>query len=459
MDIQENKNRNVHKNEKPSGKRPVRKTTAAASRSRRATHASRQKRWREQKRRRQRQLMIEFTIIGIVVAAVILFGIFKIFHPGSSHQAASASTEQAAAAVTSQAAAGSTAGEEAEKKAEEEAKAEAEEKAKAEEEAKAEAEAKAKAEEEAKSEAEAKAKAEEEAKAKEEAKKKAEAEAKAALSPEVASFAVGYSPKKTDKTRTIDDPYFNSLFAVLIDVDTNTIIAGKESGSKMYPASMTKILTVLTAADYVSDLDEQVTVPQEAIDYAYEAGCSTAGYEPEEVTTVRDLFYGTILPSGADAAYTLAVYCAGSQEEFVSRMNAKAEALGLSDSCHFTNCIGLYNDDLYCTAIDMAMILKAAVENDFCREVLSTHHYILSSSEIHPDGLDLSNMFLRRIEDKETPGEVVAAKTGFVTEAGSCAASYFVSDSGHHYICVTGFALDQYICIDDHVFIYNNYTE
>ncbi len=275
----------------------------------------------------------------------------------------------------------------------------------------------------------------------------------------MASFAVGYSPKKTDKTRTIDDPYFNSLFAVLIDVDTNTIIAGKESGSKMYPASMTKILTVLTAADYVSDLDEQVTVPQEAIDYAYETGCSTAGYEPEEVTTVRDLFYGTILPSGADAAYTLAVYCAGSQEEFVSRMNAKAEALGLSDSCHFTNCIGLYNDDLYCTAIDMAMILKAAVENDFCREVLSTHHYILSSSEIHPDGLDLSNMFLRRIEDKETPGEVVAAKTGFVTEAGSCAASYFVSDSGHHYICVTGFALDQYICIDDHVFIYNNYTE
>ena len=245
MDIQENKNRNVHKNEKPSGKRPVRKTTADASRSRRATHASRQKRWREQKRRRQRQLMIEFTIIGIVVAAVILFGIFKIFHPGSSHQAASASTEQAAAAVTSQAAAGSTAGEEAEKKAEEEAKAEAEEKAKAEEEAKAEAEAKAKAEEEAKAEAEAKAKAEEEAKAKEEAKKKAEAEAKAALSPEVASFAVGYSPKKTDKTRTIDDPYFNSLFAVLIDVDTNTIIAGKESGSKMYPASMTKILTRL----------------------------------------------------------------------------------------------------------------------------------------------------------------------------------------------------------------------
>ena len=457
MDIQENTNRNARKKERSSGKRTARKAPSGTSRTRRTTQASRQKRWREQKRRRQRQLMAEFTVIGIVVAAVILFGIFKIFHPGGSHQAAAASAGQTAAADPSQAAAGSTTGEEAAKKAaaekKEEAKAEEEAKAKAEEEAKAKAEEEAKA----KAEEEAKAKAEEEAKAK--AEEEAKAKAKAGLSPEVASFANGYSPKKADNIKTIDDPNFNSLFAVLIDVDTNTIVAQKECDSKMYPASMTKILTVLTAADYVSDLDEQVTVPQEAIDYAYETGCSTAGYEPEEVTTVRDLFYGTILPSGADAAYTLAVYCAGSQEEFVDRMNAKAEALGLSDTCHFTNCIGLYNDDLYCTAVDMGMILKAAVENDFCREVLSTHHYILSSSDIHPDGLDLSNMFLRRIEDKETPGEVVAAKTGFVTEAGSCAASYFVSDSGHHYVCVTGFALDQFICIDDHVFIYNNYTE
>ena len=449
MDIQENTNRNARKKERSFGKRTARKAPSGTSRTRRTPQASRQKRWREQKRRRQRQLMAEFTVIGIVVAAVILFGIFKIFHPGGSHQAAAASAGQTAAADPSQAAAGSTTGEEAAKKAAAEKK----------EEAKAEEEAKAKAEEEAKAKAEeeAKAKAEEEAKAK--AEEEAKAKARAGRSPEVASFANGYSPKKADNIKTIDDPNFNSLFAVLIDVDTNTIVAQKECDSKMYPASMTKILTVLTAADYVSNLDEQVTVPQEAIDYAYETGCSTAGYEPEEVTTVRDLFYGTILPSGADAAYTLAVYCAGSQEEFVDRMNAKAEALGLSDTCHFTNCIGLYNDDLYCTAVDMGMILKAAVENDFCREVLSTHHYILSSSDIHPDGLDLSNMFLRRIEDKETPGEVVAAKTGFVTEAGSCAASYFVSDSGHHYVCVTGFALDQFICIDDHVFIYNNYTE
>ena len=457
MDIQENTNRNARKKERSFGKRTARKAPSGTSRTRRTTLASRQKRWREQKRRRQRQLMAEFTVIGIVVAAVILFGIFKIFHPGGSHQAAAASAGQTAAADPSQAAAGSTTGEEAAKKAaaekKEEAKAEEEAKAKAEEEAKAKAEEEAKA----KAEEEAKAKAEEEAKAK--AEEEAKAKARAGRSTEVASFANGYSPKKADNIKTIDDPNFNSLFAVLIDVDTNTIVAQKECDSKMYPASMTKILTVLTAADYVSNLDEQVTVPQEAIDYAYETGCSTAGYEPEEVTTVRDLFYGTILPSGADAAYTLAVYCAGSQEEFVDRMNAKAEALGLSDTCHFTNCIGLYNDDLYCTAVDMGMILKAAVENDFCREVLSTHHYILSSSDIHPDGLDLSNMFLRRIEDKETPGEVVAAKTGFVTEAGSCAASYFVSDSGHHYVCVTGFALDQFICIDDHVFIYNNYTE
>ena len=67
--------------------------------------------------------------------------------------------------------------------------------------------------------------------------------------------------------------------------------------------------------------------------------------------------------------------------------------------------------------------------------------------------------FLRRIEDKETNGEVVAAKTGFVKEAGNCAASYQVSDDGGHYICVTANAWSAWRCIYDHVEIYTTYTE
>ena len=107
-------------------------------------------------------------------------------------------------------------------------------------------------------------------------------------------------------------------------------------------------------------------------------------------------------------------------------MNEKLEQLGLSDTAHMTNCVGIYDEEHYCSVYDMAMILEAAIENDFCREVLSAHTYTTSKTQQHPDGIDLSNWFLRRIEDKDTGGEVVCGKTGFVNQSRNCAASYGV---------------------------------
>ena len=107
----------------------------------------------------------------------------------------------------------------------------------------------------------------------------------------------------------------------------------------------------------------------------------------------------------------------------------------------------------------MAVILKAAMENELCREVMSAHTYTTSSTEQHPEGIQISNWFLRRIEDKETNGEVVCAKTGYVVQSGNCAASYGVTNSGKHYICVTANAHSGWRCIYDHVEIYKTYTE
>ena len=123
--------------------------------------------------------------------------------------------------------------------------------------------------------------------------------------------------------------------------------------------------------------------------------------------------YGTILPSGGDAALALAEYVAGSHDKFVDMMNDKLKELGLSDTAHFTNCVGIYDDDHYCTLSDMAMIMKAAVENDLAKEILKTHIYTTSQTPEHPEGIEISNWFLRRIEDKDTGGEVICAKTGF----------------------------------------------
>ncbi|MBF0998549.1 MAG: hypothetical protein HXK80_01010 [Lachnospiraceae bacterium] len=144
---------------------------------------------------------------------------------------------------------------------------------------------------------------------------------------------------------------------------------------------------------------------------------------------------------------------------FVSLMNEKVKELGLSNDTHFTNVIGVYDDENYCTAQSMAMIMKAAMENRICRDVMSAHRYQTQPTPEHPDGLNLSNLFLRRIEDKEMPGEVICAKTGFVNESGSCAASYFISNTGRHYICVTGNAHSSWRCIYDHVTIYNRYAK
>ena len=249
-----------------------------------------------------------------------------------------------------------------------------------------------------------------------------------------------------------------SDYSVLIDADEGTVVAAKDADIRIYPASMTKILTVLVAAEHVTDLDDLYMMDISITDYVYKHDCSAVGFSLGERVTVRDLMYGTILPSGADAALALAEYVAGSEELFVDMRNDKLEELGLSDTAHFTNCIGVYDDDHYCTLTDMAMIMKAAVENDLARQIMNTRIYTTSSTEEHPDGIEISNWFIRRIEDKDVHGQVMCAKTGFVNESGCCAASYQVSNEGKHYICVTGNAWSAWRCIYDHVAMYDAYT-
>ena len=250
---------------------------------------------------------------------------------------------------------------------------------------------------------------------------------------------------------------FSSGYAILIDLNTDHILAEKEAKTVINPASMTKILTVLVAAEHVKNLDDTVIFTPEIADYCYQHDCSTVGFSPGETVSVRDLFYGTVLPSGADAALSLANYVAGSQEAFVELMNQKLEELGLSGTAHFTNCIGLYDPNHHCTVYDMAMILKAAVKNDLCRQVLSAHTYTTTATKEHPGGILISNWFLRRIEDKDTGGLTIqCAKTGFVTQSGSCAASY-AAGGGREYLCVTGDAHSSWRCIYDHVELYQRF--
>lgn len=241
---------------------------------------------------------------------------------------------------------------------------------------------------------------------------------------------------------------------IFIDVESGRILAQQESRMRISPASMTKILTILVAAEHITDADDTFEITIDITDYSFSHRCSNVGFEVGERVTVRDLFYGTILPSGADAAVGLAKYAAGSQEEFVKLMNEKLDELGLSETSHFTNCVGVYDDNHYSTVYDMAVIMKAAYDNPFCREILSRHTYTTSSTPEHPDGIPLSNLFLRRIEDRDTHGEVLCAKTGYVDQSGSCAASLSIGNDGKQYICVSAHSTSSWRCISDHVAFY-----
>ena len=268
-----------------------------------------------------------------------------------------------------------------------------------------------------------------------------------------------YSFAVAEDAVTIYSEEVISTHALLVDVSTDTIVASKGAFERISPASMTKVLTVLVAAEQITeaDLDDTFTMTLEITDYAYVNDCSSVGFLNDEVVTVRDLFYGTILPSGGDAAVGLATYIAGSHEAFVEMMNEKLEELGLSETAHFTNCVGLYDDEHYCTLYDMAIIMRAAMENELCREFLSCHTYTTAPTEQHPEGIIISNWFLRRIEDKETGGEVIGAKTGYVVQSQNCAVSYGTFAGGTPYICVTAGSTSSWRCIYDQVEIFNRY--
>lgn len=267
-----------------------------------------------------------------------------------------------------------------------------------------------------------------------------------------------YYASRTDTTKQFSDDIL-SEYGVLIDLKNNAIIAERNADARIVPASMTKVMTILVAAEKTGDWEEEVTVTQDMIDYCFKNDCSTAGFEADEKVPLKDLFYGSILPSGGEAAVGLAIHTAGSQEAFVLMMNDKLKEMELDSTAHFTNCIGIYDEDHYCTSYDMAMIMEAAMENEKCREVLSAHTYNTAITEQHPEGLLLSNWFLRKIEDKDAGLTVVGAKTGYVVQSENCGVSLGKNSNGDEFICVTARTYSGWRCIYDHVAAYKNYTE
>ena len=222
---------------------------------------------------------------------------------------------------------------------------------------------------------------------------------------------------------------------------------------------MTKVMTLLVACEHIADLNEKLEITQDIVDYVKKEGASNCGFKAGEQVTMLDLLYGLILPSGADAALALVRRIAGSEEQFVALMNQKAQQLGISATTHFTNCTGLYNDNHYSTAEDMAIIMRAASQNSVAATILTTRSYTTQANNKRTTGLSFSNLFLKRIDTQTTGGQVNFAKTGYVAKAGNCAVSYFPAASGRHYICVTGKTSGAWNVVTAHAALYSQYAK
>ncbi len=264
---------------------------------------------------------------------------------------------------------------------------------------------------------------------------------------------VNYYPETTQATRAFKTS-LTSEYAILVDVKNNTVIADKNGDAVMYPASMTKVLTLLVAVEKIEDLNDTFTMTSEIVNSCYKDEASVAGFVAEEKVKIIDLLYGVVLPSGADATMGLAEYLCGSEEAFVELMNKKIEELHL-DTAHFCNTSGLHNDGHYCTAKDMAVIMAQAMQNDLCRKILSTYQYTTNPTPEHPTGILLtSTMFSRMVGDESKVALIIAGKTGFTDEAGNCLVSYATTPEGGEYILVTAKSNRNWNAIFDHIHVY-----
>lgn len=215
----------------------------------------------------------------------------------------------------------------------------------------------------------------------------------------------------------------NSPNAILIHLKDHTILMQKNSEEKIYPASLTKMMTAIVAIENLPDLKGKIKLTNSTFQGLYEADASMAGFQPGEQVRAIDLLYGVMLPSGAECCNGLADQIAGSEQNFVKIMNQKAAGLGM-DNTHFENATGLHNENHYTTVKDLAILLSYALQNDTFREIFTSSRHSTPLTNKHPGGITFySTMFEELNNQNIVDGEILGGKTGYTDEAGLCLAS------------------------------------
>lgn len=223
----------------------------------------------------------------------------------------------------------------------------------------------------------------------------------------------------------------SSKNAILYNMDSGEVLYEKDADEKVSIASLTKIMTALVSIENIKDLDSQVVLTTDDFKGLVEANAVTAGFTKGEVVTYRDLLYGLLLPSGADAAKALARNIAGSEENFIKMMNEKVGEMNLKNT-HFSTVIGLDDDNNYSTAREVALIFKEALKNEDLKTIITTKEYTSSDGKVKFHSTIQSNAKKFEIDVPY----ILGGKTGTTTDAGLCLAT-IAKENDVNYMLVT----------------------
>lgn len=262
-------------------------------------------------------------------------------------------------------------------------------------------------------------------------------------------------PKRTDASVKLDKKY-DGKNVVLYDAETGEVVAYRDENVRIYPASLTKVMTLIVAVENIKDLSDKVEITEEMVNPMIALDASRAGFAVGEKPSLDQVLYGMVLESGADAALAAAVYVAGSEEAFVELMNRKAEDMKLKDT-HFTNVVGLHAEDHYSTAADMAAILDYAMQDETCLKYLTAVEYKYPPTKESPEGLTFNSTLFSRMFGDEMPNVTVkGGKTGYTDEAKNCVET-FADVNGKKYILVIAGDKTNWNAIYDTLSIYSTY--
>jgi D-alanyl-D-alanine carboxypeptidase len=201
--------------------------------------------------------------------------------------------------------------------------------------------------------------------------------------------------------------------AIVLEAETSQILYSKNQDQRLYPASITKVLTALIALEK-GNLEDVVTVSEFAVNSI--GMTSHIALVPGEKLTLRDAMYGMLLSSANDCAIAIAEHISGSVPEFVKLMNKKAKELGAVNS-NFVNPHGLHSDDHYTTAFDMAIIVRESIKNPKYIEISGTKLYTMDTTNKQAEKRYFNNQNLMLHNGKYFYEYATTGKNGYTSNA------------------------------------------